>query len=170
MVPRHPRRALRTRRTRRTRITLDTLDTLAASVSGVALVALNALTASVSGVALVALNTLAASISGVALDALNTLATGVAAFAIFKCLDYSIFRACKEILYMPLPFAARYRAKQVIDAFGYRASKGVTATLLAAAGAAFGQLPGFSYVLVAVAAALAWLGAVWRMAPSIRKG
>ena len=99
-----------------------------------------------------------------------TLATGVAAFAIFKCLDYSIFRACKEILYMPLPFAARYRAKQVIDAFGYRASKGVTATLLAAAGAAFGQLPGFSYVLVAVAAALAWLGAVWRMAPSIRKG
>ena len=66
--------------------------------------------------------------------------------------------------------AARYRAKQVIDAFGYRASKGGTATLLAAAGAAFGQLAGISYVLVAAAAALAWLGAIWRMAPSFRKG
>jgi AAA family ATP:ADP antiporter len=99
-----------------------------------------------------------------------TLATAIAAFAIFKCLDYSIFRAGKEILYIPLPFAARYRAKQVIDAFGYRASKGGTATLLAAAGAAFGQLAGISYVLVAAAAALAWLGAIWRMAPSFRKG
>ena len=94
-----------------------------------------------------------------------TLATAIAPFALFKCLDYSVFRAFKEILYIPLPFAARYRAKQVIDAFGYRASKGGTATFLVAAAAAFGQLPGISYVLVAIGAALAWLGSIWRMAP-----
>ncbi len=46
------------------------------------------------------------------------------AYTLFKALDYSTFRAAKEILYIPLPFDARYRAKEVIDVFGYRCGKG----------------------------------------------
>src|SRR5690606_31205225 len=45
------------------------------------------------------------------------------AYLVFKCVVYSVFRAAKELLYMPLPFDARYRAKEVIDVFGYRFSK-----------------------------------------------
>ena len=45
----------------------------------------------------------------------------------FKGIDYSIFRASKEILYIPFSFDTRYRAKQVADAFTYRFSKGFTA-------------------------------------------
>ena len=53
-----------------------------------------------------------------------TLAVGAGAFLLFKAVDYSLFRAGKEVLYIPLPFDARYRAKEVIDAFGYRLAKG----------------------------------------------
>jgi ATP:ADP antiporter, AAA family len=48
------------------------------------------------------------------------------AFMLFKSFDYSLFRVSKEMLYMPLSFDARYRAKELIDIFGYRMSKGVT--------------------------------------------
>ena len=47
-------------------------------------------------------------------------------FILFKSLDYSVFRAAKEILYLPLSFDARFRTKSLIDVFGYRASKGAT--------------------------------------------
>lgn len=46
------------------------------------------------------------------------------AFFLFKAFDYSLFRAAKEVLYVPLGFDARYRAKELIDVFGYRAGKG----------------------------------------------
>jgi AAA family ATP:ADP antiporter len=54
------------------------------------------------------------------------------AFLVFKAIDYSIFRAAKEILYIPLPFDARYRAKEVIDVFGYRFGKGGTSVVVSA--------------------------------------
>ena len=54
------------------------------------------------------------------------LGTAAACFLVFKVFDYSLFRAVKELLYIPLSFDARYRAKEIIDAFIYRASKGVT--------------------------------------------
>ncbi|MGB9595881.1 MAG: Npt1/Npt2 family nucleotide transporter, partial [Candidatus Poribacteria bacterium] len=74
-----------------------------------------------------------------------SLFTGGLAYLVFKAFDYSIFRAGKEIFYMPLSFDSRYRAKEVIDAFGYRASKGISAglTSLATAVADF-----FGYVLL----------------------
>jgi ATP:ADP antiporter, AAA family len=53
-----------------------------------------------------------------------TLFTAGAAFLVFKAMDYSIFRASKEMLYIPFSFDVRYRAKEVIDAFGYRFGKG----------------------------------------------
>ncbi len=62
---------------------------------------------------------------------------GVAALAylLFKGMDYSIFRASKETLYIPFSYDTRYRAKQVADAFTYRFSKGLTATVLSAVSA-----------------------------------
>ena len=57
-------------------------------------------------------------IAGAALTLAPSLRSGATAFLLFKALDYSLFRAAKEILYIPLSFDARYRAKQVIDSFG----------------------------------------------------
>lgn len=45
-------------------------------------------------------------------------------FLLFKSMDYSIFRAAKETLYIPFSYDTRYRIKQVADAFTYRFSKG----------------------------------------------
>ena len=52
------------------------------------------------------------------------------ALLVFKVMDYSLFRATKEILYIPLSFEARFRSKGIIDIFGYRFSKGFTSLLL----------------------------------------
>lgn len=46
------------------------------------------------------------------------------AFLLFKSMDYSIFRAAKETLYIPFSYDTRYRIKQVADAFTYRFAKG----------------------------------------------
>jgi AAA family ATP:ADP antiporter len=83
------------------------------------------------------------------------------ALLVFKTLDYSIFRSAKELLYVPLSFDVRYRAKEIIDVLGYRASKGVTSlgiTLLQYAGATFSASV---YALMGMAGAGAWLGLVW---------
>lgn len=86
-----------------------------------------------------------------------TLATGAAAYLIFKALDYSVFRASKEVLYLPLSYDARYRTKEVIDAFGYRASKGVTSGALAVATGAFGHLPGAVFPIMGLGAGGFWM-------------
>ncbi|MEF3279902.1 MAG: hypothetical protein K6357_02910 [Elusimicrobiota bacterium] len=51
-------------------------------------------------------------------------------FMIFKSMDYSIYRASKEILYIPFSYDTRYRIKQVVDAFIYRFSKGFISIIL----------------------------------------
>jgi AAA family ATP:ADP antiporter len=71
--------------------------------------------------------------------------TGGLAYLVFKAFDYSIFRAGKEIFYIPLSFDSRYRAKEVIDSFGYRASKGISAGLTSLATIAANSL---GYVLL----------------------
>jgi AAA family ATP:ADP antiporter len=63
------------------------------------------------------------------------------AFMAFKAIDYSVFRASKEILYIPLDFDARFRTKEVIDIFGYRLGKG-------AAGGLFDVIQRFGFKLV----------------------
>ncbi len=82
------------------------------------------------------------------------IAAGV--YILFKAVDYSLFRAAKEVLYMPLPYDARYRAKEVIDAFGYRASKGMMSGLIGAVSWLAGALPAASYPVVALLAAIGW--------------
>ncbi len=52
-------------------------------------------------------------------------ASVAAAYLFFKTVDYSIFKAAKEVLYIPLPFDARYRAKEWIDGLCYRLGKGL---------------------------------------------
>lgn len=52
-----------------------------------------------------------------------TLRTGATAYLSFKALDYSLFRAGKELFYIPLTYDERYRAKQIIDSFIYRFGK-----------------------------------------------
>ena len=91
-----------------------------------------------------------------------TLTVGAGAYLLFKTLDYSIFRAGKEILYIPLPFDARYRSKEVIDSFIYRASKGVTSGFLALAGL-LARLPGATYPGIAILSALGWIILVFRL-------
>ena len=92
-----------------------------------------------------------------------TLTTAAGAYLLFKALDYSVFRAGKEVLYIPLSFDARYKAKEVIDAFGYRASKGGTSGLLALAGLVFGRLPGALFPSIAILSAGGWLFLVLRL-------
>jgi len=76
----------------------------------------------------------------------------------FKVIDYSVFRAAKEPLYIPLSFDARFRAKELIDVWGYRFSKGATATLIALFAALGWIVQSASlFSAVAVAAAGVWL-------------
>jgi len=90
-----------------------------------------------------------------------SLGVGAIAFLIFKSVDYSLFRAAKEILYIPLPFDARYRVKEFNDAFMYRASKGGASGLVALATSHFGRLPGASMAITALLSALIWLALVF---------
>jgi len=85
-----------------------------------------------------------------------SLLTAGIAFAWFKMVDYSVFRVCKEVLYVPLGFDARYRAKMAIDMVVYRTTKGGAGLLLKLAERA-AILPVAWLPAVAAAAALAWL-------------
>ncbi|MEA3306380.1 MAG: hypothetical protein U9Q34_01170 [Elusimicrobiota bacterium] len=77
------------------------------------------------------------------------LAFAAFAFLTFKGLDYSIFRASKETLYIPFSYDTRYRAKQIADAFTYRFSKGFTALCLSAI-ASFTIISGAFYAIAGV--------------------
>lgn len=92
-----------------------------------------------------------------------SLRTAGAAFFLFKILDYSVFRATKEILYIPLPFDARYRAKEIIDVFGYRFSKGAASLGVMALQGAGWAATGL-YPPMALAASLLWFAFVYPVA------
>ena len=85
-----------------------------------------------------------------------SLRTGTAAYVIFKALDYSLFRAGKELFYMPLSYDSRYRAKQVIDSFGYRFSKGGSAGVLELVRLGVGTIAGVAYSITAMVVAMLW--------------
>jgi AAA family ATP:ADP antiporter len=95
----------------------------------------------------------AAALAGVVLPMLPVLG---AALFLSKTVDYSVLRASKEVLYVPLPFTARYRGKLTIDALIYRSTKGVASAVLSLAGLVAGILPLRLYPLLAVV-----LGGFW---------
>jgi AAA family ATP:ADP antiporter len=73
----------------------------------------------------------------------------------FKGIDYSIFRVAKEVLYIPLSYESRFRAKQLIDVFAYRASKTVSSGIHWSMGLVFGAGPLLGPALM-VSACAAW--------------
>jgi len=78
-------------------------------------------------------------------------------YFMFKALDYSLFRSAKELLYVPLSFDTRYRAKEIIDVLGYRLSKGATSlsiTFLQQAGVVFANS---TYAAIGMGGAALWL-------------
>lgn len=72
-----------------------------------------------------------------------------------KVMDYSIFRAAKEILYIPLSYTEKTQGKAVIDMMTYRLAKGLSAVILTIIGvkAASSILSPLMLFLV-----LGWLG------------
>ncbi|MDH5738621.1 MAG: hypothetical protein OEZ23_09955 [Gammaproteobacteria bacterium] len=85
----------------------------------------------------------------------SLLSVGIA-FFLFKSMDYSLFRAAKEILYIPFSFDVRYRAKEVIDVFGYRSGKGGSSVIIAILQRG-GVVMGNYYLAIAYAATIVWL-------------
>jgi len=83
-----------------------------------------------------------------------------AAFFLFKAFDYSIFRAAKELLYVPLSFDERYRAKEIIDVFGYRTGKGASSVVIVAL-QNLGVVMGNFYLATALVATSIWLGLIF---------
>ncbi|MCA9544213.1 MAG: hypothetical protein KC613_07470 [Myxococcales bacterium] len=105
----------------------------------------------------------------VALLVMPRFLTAAVAKVTTKVVDYSLFRATKEILYLPLGYAQKTQGKAVIDILGYRSAKAGAAAILFGLGA-LGVGGGIGVgtaclVLVAVwiAAALAALRA-WKAA------
>ncbi len=94
--------------------------------------------------------------SSLVLSVSPSLRTGTAAYLIFKALDYSVFRAGKELFYMPLSYDSRYRAKQIIDSFGYRFAKGGSAAIIEIVRLGVKTIPGVAFSLTATAAAVVW--------------
>lgn len=84
-------------------------------------------------------------------------ATAGLAFMCFKAMDYSVFRAAKEMLYIPYSFDVRYRAKEVIDVFGYRFGKGGMSLVVALCTAAGIALSTGTYALIGAGTAAVWL-------------
>ena len=82
------------------------------------------------------------------------------AFFLFKAFDYSVFRAAKEVLYVPLGFEERYRAKEVIDVFGYRTGKGASSAIIVVAQKA-GLMMTQYYLAIALVMVLIWLSLVF---------
>ena len=95
-------------------------------------------------------------VSSLVLTISPSLRSGTAAYMIFKALDYSIFRAAKELFYMPLSYDSRYRAKQLIDSFGYRFSKSGSAAVIGLVKLAVQTIPGIAFSITAMVAAIVW--------------
>jgi AAA family ATP:ADP antiporter len=89
----------------------------------------------------------------------NVITVGLA-FFLFKAFDYSIFRAAKEILYVPLSFDERYRAKEIIDVLGYRTGKGASSVVIVGL-QNLGVLMANYYLAIAFVATGLWLALIF---------
>ena len=104
-------------------------------------------------------------LNGLVLTLSPSLRIGGTAFLTFKALDYSLFRAGKELFYMPLTYDERYRAKQIIDSFGYRFGKGGSAGVislinlgLTTFSRSVKTVPGAALSIAAMVASCVWCG------------
>jgi AAA family ATP:ADP antiporter len=97
----------------------------------------------------------------------NVFTVGLA-FFLFKAFDYSLFRAAKEILYVPLSFDERYRTKQIIDVFGNRAGKGATSVIIVLLQRA-GVMVNNYYLAAGFAAVIVWLIMIFPLTKHVSK-
>ncbi|MYB66652.1 hypothetical protein F4083_01790 [Candidatus Poribacteria bacterium] len=102
-------------------------------------------------------------INGYILLSIPSLKTGAIAYLTFKAFDYSLFRAGKELFYMPLTYDERYRAKQIIDSFGYRFAKGGSAGVIELIRLVVTTIPGMAYALTAMVFSCIWGGLVMHL-------
>jgi AAA family ATP:ADP antiporter len=72
-----------------------------------------------------------------------------------KVMDYSVFRAAKEILYIPLSYTEKTLGKAVIDMMTYRVAKGLSAIILTVIGVQAANSVLSPLILLLV---LGWLG------------
>jgi AAA family ATP:ADP antiporter len=77
-----------------------------------------------------------------------------------KAFDYSLFRAAKEILYIPMTREEKTRGKAFVDMMTYRCAKGATSLMLLGL-MALGA-PGFTLGLTLVGI-LIWIGVTFRL-------
>jgi ATP:ADP antiporter, AAA family len=71
-----------------------------------------------------------------------------------KALDYSLFRAAKEILYIPLDYEAKTRGKAIVDILGYRLAKAAASALVLLAAA----LASWAVLAATLALVALWTG------------
>ena len=95
--------------------------------------------------------------------------SGTAAYVIFKALDYSLFRASKELFYMPLSYDSRYRAKQINDSFGYRFAKGGSAGVIELVRLGVKTIPGIAFSITAMVTAIVWTPIVLSLTRAYQK-
>ena len=108
-------------------------------------------------------------INGLVLSLKPSLRTGARAYLTFKALDYSLFRAAKELFYMPLSYDERYRAKQIIDSFGYRFAKGGSAGVIELIRLVVITIPGAAFSIVAMVISGVWGGIVLNLTSRYQK-
>mgnify|MGYP005633623375 FL=1 len=96
---------------------------------------------------------------GYAIWSPSLLSVGMALF-IFKVFDYSLFRGAKELIYMPLDFDSRYRAKELIDVLGYRSAKGGSGLVVVFL-QKLGVVMSNYYLLIGLMASFIWLALVF---------
>ncbi len=96
---------------------------------------------------------------GAAFSAVTASAASAAVLRVLdKSLNYSMQRASKEVLYIPVDPLVRAKAKSVIDMFVYRVSKLVGTLILLPLGAsALGLVNTLNMILISAAAVVAWM-------------
>ncbi len=102
-------------------------------------------------------------LNGLVLTLAPSLRTGARAYLTFKALDYSLFRAAKELFYIPLTFDERYRSKHIIDSFGYRFAKGGSAGVIELIRIVVRTIPGVAFSIVAMVISCVWGGIVMKL-------
>lgn len=108
-------------------------------------------------------------LNGLVLTLKPSLRTSASAYLTFKALDYSLFRAAKELFYMPLSYDERYRAKQIIDSFVYRFAKGGSAGVIELIRLGVKTVPGAAFSITAVVMAGLWGGIVSNLTSRYQK-
>jgi AAA family ATP:ADP antiporter len=88
-----------------------------------------------------------------------------------KALDYSLFRAAKEILYIPLSYTEKTLGKALVDVFTYRVAKAVASIALIAVasfqhGASRAAFDVTALILLLIAA---WLWVTWTIVRRFRR-